>query len=156
MAARSTKSASADTLAPRLSIILSRAAKAVDQVALESIASTGLCLSDFAVLEILLHKGALPVNAIGTRLLLTSGSISTAIDRLQKRRLVRRVPDEKDRRVCQVHLTPSGRRLIKTGYATHAANLERSLSSLSQPEKNQLAALLKKAGLNARTNFNRK
>jgi MarR family 2-MHQ and catechol resistance regulon transcriptional repressor len=151
--ASSPKKRPTDIPAPRLSIILSRAAKTVDQIAHESIQATGLCLSDFAVLEILLHKGPLPVNTIGSTLLLTSGSISTAIDRLQKRKLVRRLPDESDRRVTHVHLTPSGRRLIEKAYAGHSSNLERSLSSLSQPEKNRLALLLKKVGLSARENF---
>lgn len=36
------------------------------------------------VLEALLHKGPLPVNALGEKVLLTSGSITTAVDRLER------------------------------------------------------------------------
>jgi len=46
--------------------------------------------SDFAVLEALLHKGPLPVNEIGKKVLLTSGSMTVAVDRLEQRRLVER------------------------------------------------------------------
>jgi len=57
-----------------------------------------LCGSDFAVLEALLHKGPLPVNEIGKKILLTSGSITVAIDRLEKRGLVERRAHGTDRR----------------------------------------------------------
>ena len=78
-----------------------------------SIAASGLGLSDFAVLEILLHKGPLPVNTIGRQVMLTSGSISTAIDRLEDKGLVRRQACPNDRRVTYVTLTPTGRTLIR-------------------------------------------
>ena len=66
----------------------SHAVMAYDQ---ESIQRSGFSsLSDFAVLEVLLHKGAQPVNAIGEKVMLTSGSITTAVQRLEKRGLVRR------------------------------------------------------------------
>lgn len=47
----------------------------------------GLGDSDFRVLEVLLHKGPLAVNIIGGKVDLTTGSITTAIDRLEKKAL---------------------------------------------------------------------
>ena len=44
-----------------------------------------MCGSDFAVLEALLHKGPLPINEIGKKVLLTSGSITVAVDRLESK-----------------------------------------------------------------------
>jgi MarR family 2-MHQ and catechol resistance regulon transcriptional repressor len=81
-------------------------------------------LSDYAVLEVLLHKGPLPVNRIGEMILLTSGSITTAVQRMEKKGLVRRERSEGDARVVLVHLTDEGRELIGRAFVDHAANLD--------------------------------
>ncbi len=83
-----------------------------------------MCFSDFAILEILLHKGPLPVNTLAERIGLTSGSGTTAIDRLEKRSLVERRPHASDRRTRVVHLTAAGRRLIGKAFERHAADME--------------------------------
>ena len=80
-------------------LILMKAYRALAQVDAGSMAASGLGLSDFAVLEILLHKGPLPVNTIGRQMMLTSGSITTAVDRLEEKQLVRRQACPNDRRV---------------------------------------------------------
>src|ERR1700755_54108 len=89
-------------------LVLGRAAKAVEVRAQESIAHTGLGITDFAILEALLHKGAMPVNTLGRKLLLTSGSITTAVDRLVAKGLVARGEHSEDRRVPGVEATPHG------------------------------------------------
>jgi len=68
-------------------LVLWKAARAVESYAEKSITDLEMCGSDFAVLEALLHKGPLPVNEIGKKILLTSGSITVAVDRLEKRGL---------------------------------------------------------------------
>jgi MarR family transcriptional regulator, 2-MHQ and catechol-resistance regulon repressor len=108
----------------------------------------GLCLgdSDFRVLEVLLHKGPLPVNTIGQKVELTPGSISVAVDRLQKRDLVTRKPDTGDRRIHVVHLTAEGRTTITKAFAHHEREMEQLFRSLPPPERATLVALLKKLG----------
>jgi len=81
------------------------------------------------VLEALLHKGPLPVNEIGKKVLLTSGSMTVAVDRLEQRRLVERRAHGSDRRTRIVRLTKEGRKLITRAYAQHAADLERLASA---------------------------
>jgi MarR family 2-MHQ and catechol resistance regulon transcriptional repressor len=114
-----------------------------------SIEGAGLCASDFAILESLLHKGSLPVNALGKKVLLTTGSITTAVDRLAKRGLVSRRDDPDDRRVRLVELTPAGRRLIKPAFARHEEDLEKVVEVLTPTERTTLVALLRKLGKNA-------
>src|SRR6266487_5256860 len=98
-----------------------------------------MCGSDFAVLEALLHKGPLPINEIGKKILLTSGSITVAIDRLEKRGLVERRAHGTDRRARIVHLTKEGKKLITRAYADHAADMERlSSTSLTRAERETL------------------
>src|SRR5438105_7920533 len=109
-------------------LVLWKAASAVQSYAEESITDLEMCGSDFAVLEALLHKGPLPVNEIGKKILLTSGSITVAVDRLEKRGLVKRRSHGTDRRAMIVHLTKEGRKLITRAYAQHAADLERLAS----------------------------
>lgn len=106
-------------------------------------------LSDFAVLEVLLHKGSLPVNTIGEKVLLTSGSITTAVDRLEKKALVRREKSELDGRVVVVHLTDAGRELIQAAFEEHAANLDRLFRVFNDEERAQFAKLSRKLGVYA-------
>jgi MarR family transcriptional regulator, 2-MHQ and catechol-resistance regulon repressor len=127
-------------------LILMKAYRAVAQVDAGSIAASGLGLSDFAVLEMLLHKGPLPVNTIGRQVMLTSGSITTAVDRLEEKRLVRRQPCPNDRRVTYVTLTTTGRTLIQRVFKVHANRLETVFEPLSAAERSALGTLLKKLG----------
>jgi MarR family 2-MHQ and catechol resistance regulon transcriptional repressor len=109
-----------------------------------------MCGSDFAVLEALLHKGPLPINEIGKKVMLTSGSITMAVDRLEAKGLVERRAHSTDRRAKIVHLTKEGRKLITREYADHAADLERLASaSLTRAECKTLIRLLKKIGYEA-------
>ena len=131
-------------------LVLWKASSAVEAYAERSIEGLEMCGSDFAVLEALLHKGALPVGEIGRKVLLTSGSITVAVDRLEAKGLVERRASADDRRTRIVHLTREGRRLITRAYAGHAADMERLASrSLTQAERQALVRLLKKIGYEA-------
>jgi MarR family 2-MHQ and catechol resistance regulon transcriptional repressor len=131
-------------------LVLWKAANAVQSYAEESISELQMCGSDFAVLEALLHKGPLPINEIGRKVLLTSGSITVAVDRLETRGLVERRAHGTDRRARIVHLTKAGRKLITRLYADHAADMEQLASkSLNRKERETLIRLLKQIGYEA-------
>jgi len=131
-------------------LVLWKAARAVETYAENSIAELEMCGSDFAVLEALLHKGPLPINEIGKKVLLTSGSITVAVDRLESKSLVERRTSGTDRRARIVHLTKDGRELIARVYADHASDMERlAAASLSRTERETLIGLLKKIGYEA-------
>jgi len=136
-------------------LILRKAAHAVELNARNSISRLGLGLSDFAVLEMLLHKGPQPVNVIGKKVLLTSGSISTAIDRLESRNLVRRMPHPDDQRARLVELTEYGGSLIQCAFRQHALDMEGTVAVLTPSERLQLIRLLKKLGTFAESHGNR-
>jgi MarR family 2-MHQ and catechol resistance regulon transcriptional repressor len=127
-------------------LVLWRATRALEARARRSIEGSGLGASDFGVLEMLLHKGPQPVNVIGRKVLLTPGSITTAVDRLESRGLVERRDDPADRRVRLVCLTEPGRRLIVPAYARHEADLEETVSVLTPAERATLVSLLRKLG----------
>jgi MarR family 2-MHQ and catechol resistance regulon transcriptional repressor len=130
-------------------LVLMKAHAAMNEHAHKSIGGTGLCDSDFFVLEVLLHKGPLPVNTIGQKVRLTSGSISVAVDRLEERGLVERTSSSEDRRVRMVRLTDAGCRLIEIAFAEHAKAMEAAAGSLEACERAELLRLLKKLGKGA-------
>ena len=133
-------------------LVLWKAARAVETYAENSIAELEMCGSDFGVLEALLHKGPLPINEIGKKVLLTSGSITVAVDRLESKKLVERRASGTDRRARIVHLTKDGKELITRIYAAHATDMERlAAASLSRAERETLIRLLKKIGYEAAT-----
>jgi MarR family 2-MHQ and catechol resistance regulon transcriptional repressor len=118
----------------------------VEGQARHSVEAAGLCLSDFAVLEALLHKGPLSVGELGRRVLLTSGSITTSIDRLERGGLVERMPASDDRRSRIVHLTESGGALIRARFAAHEQDMDRAFAALSADETRELVTILSKIG----------
>ena len=96
----------------------------MSQIAERSIAETGLGLSDFAALEALLHKGPQTITEIQAKVLLASGSMTAAVDRLERKGLVVRGSAPNDRRAKILELTPEGKRVVEAAFRRHAAELE--------------------------------
>ena len=141
------KEATGEIAAPRLWWVMTRSHRALRLLAEQSIANAGLCLTDFAALEALLHKGALSISEIQDKVQLASGSMTAAIDRLEKHGLVVRKSTASDRRTRIVQLTEEGKRVAAACFEKHASDLEDLMSVLSAHEKQQLYASLKKLGL---------
>src|ERR1700738_4092624 len=136
-----------DTSGVHVWLVLAKAFRTLGAHAEESLhlSRTGLGDSDFRVLEVLLHKGPLPVNTIGPKVWLTPGSISVAVDRLEQKGLVKRKKTD-DRRVRLVELTVKGRTLITKTFREHAAAMEEVAAVLSKDERLILLRLLRKLG----------
>ena len=130
-------------------LVMMKAMRALTRYAAAGIEETGLGLSDFGVLEVLLHKGPLPVNTIGPIVDLTPGSISIAVDRLFAKGLVTRVESTEDRRVRIIALTPRGKDLIVAAFRKHSGQMTRVFSELSGEELHCLEVALKRLGKRA-------
>jgi MarR family transcriptional regulator, 2-MHQ and catechol-resistance regulon repressor len=130
-------------------LVMMRAMRALTRYATAGIEETGLGLSDFGVLEILLSKGPLPVNALGPIVDLTPGSISIAVDRLFAKGLVSRVESAEDRRVRIVSLTPLGKDLIVSAFKKHSGQMKKVFSDLNAEELRGLEVKLKRVGKRA-------
>ena len=133
--------------APRLWLVITKSYRVLSLLAEQSIANAGLCLTDFAALEALLHKGPLTISQIQEKVLLASGSMTAAVDRLEKLGLVVRKASPNDRRARVLELTPQGKRLAASSFEKHAKDLEELMSALSEKELEQLHGSLKKLGL---------
>jgi MarR family 2-MHQ and catechol resistance regulon transcriptional repressor len=130
-------------------LVLMKAHRTLQRSATRSIESSEVGLSDFAVMEMLLHKGPQPVNEIGRRVELTSGAITTAVDRLESRGLVTREAHPSDRRARIVRLTAAGEKQAAEIFAGHKAAMDLAASGLSKTERATLIDLLKKLGTSA-------
>ena len=138
-----------DLSGTHLWLVMMKAHRTLQRLATRSIESSDVGLSDFAVLELLLHKGPQPVNEIGRRIELTSGAITTAVDRLESRGLVTREAHPRDRRARIVRLTAAGKEQAAKTFAGHKAAMDLAASGLSKTERATLIELLKKLGTSA-------
>jgi MarR family 2-MHQ and catechol resistance regulon transcriptional repressor len=140
------KTNEADLSGIHIWLVLWKASRAVEAQAQRSIARFGMVQSDFGVLEALLHRGPLSAKQLGEKVLLTSGSMTAAVDRLAARGLVRREDDAHDRRACIVQLTAAGRRLIERAFAQHRTEMEEALESFPVEDRKALLPLLRRLG----------
>ena len=134
-------------------LVLWKAMRSVEAHSSRSIAGFDMGTTDFGVLEALLHKGPLTVKQLGEKVLLTSGSMTAAIDRLVARGLVSRCDDEKDRRARIIKLTPEGRELIDRAFAEHREAMEKAVAGFSAEDRAALLPLLRRLGRTAQQNF---
>ena len=130
-------------------LVMMKAMRALTRYAAAGIEETGLGLSDFGVLEVLLNKGPLPVNTIGSIVDLTPGSISIAVDRLFAKGLVTRVESTEDRRVRIIALTARGKDLIVPAFRKHSGQMKRVFAELGPEELRSFEVALKKVGKRA-------
>jgi MarR family transcriptional regulator, 2-MHQ and catechol-resistance regulon repressor len=130
-------------------LIMLKAWQSMSRYLLPTLLDEGLGESDFRVLEVLLHKGPMPVNAIGPKVYLNPGSVSVAVDRLHKKGFVSRVESSLDRRVRTVSLTEKGRQLFVPLFRRHTVLIKRAFQDVSPKELEQLEGVLKKIGKRA-------
>src|SRR5437660_12837484 len=146
MRSAATRRRAADVSGTHLWLVLMKAHRALERLATQSIESLEVGLSDFGVMELLLHKGPQPVNEIGRRIDLTSGAITTAVDRLESRGLVARGAHPTDRRARIVRLTPEGQEQAAKLFGGHKSAMDLAANRLSKAERVELIKLLKKLG----------
>ncbi|CAM5189973.1 MarR family 2-MHQ and catechol resistance regulon transcriptional repressor OS=Ureibacillus acetophenoni OX=614649 GN=SAMN05877842_101282 PE=4 SV=1 [Ureibacillus acetophenoni] len=131
----------------KLYIVLSRANKAINEVTNQFFQQNSLNPTEFAVLELLYHKGRQPLQQIGNKILLASGSITYVIDKLEKRGFLARISCPTDRRVTYAEITKEGSDFMDELFPEHEKHLHELLSALTSEEKDIAINLLKKLGL---------
>lgn len=129
-------------------IKLSRAADSVQARLISGKTMKNLTISQFGTLETLYHLGPLCQNELGAKILKSNSNMTTVIDNLEKRGLVRRERDQDDRRMVIVSLTQSGRDLITAVFPQHVEAMVEIFSCLSAEEQETLNNLLRKLGTN--------
>jgi len=133
----------------KLYVVLSRAAAAVYRHAEADIARHGLTSGEFAILEVLYHRGPLLLGEVQRRVLASSGGMTFLVDKLEQRGLVRRLPCETDRRARYAALTDKGHAKMAAIFPTHAEAIRRAVSGLGLADQRAATALLKTLGTEA-------
>ncbi|UOE96369.1 MarR family transcriptional regulator [Alkalihalobacillus sp. LMS39] len=137
-------------LSLKLFIVLSRAYESIITHIEKDIRSYGLNSTEFGVLELLFHKGEQPLQKIGEKILITSGSITYVVDKLQNKGLLQRINCPEDRRITYAHLTKQGKELMETIFPAHLEKIHQVLGGLDAEEKELAITHLKKLGLFAK------
>lgn len=125
---------------------VSRLARHLDLTRGAAFAGHGLEGWEFDVLAALRRAGApyeLSPGALVSQTLVTSGTMTNRVDRLEHRGLVSRRPDPDDRRGVIVALTPAGARVVDGAMADLLAREHQLLSGLSAQDRALLAGLLR-------------
>lgn len=135
----------------KLFIVLSRASKVILEEAHIPSNKYGLNRTEFAVLELLYHKGRQPIQKIGQKILLGSGSMTYVVDKLEKRGLLERVFCEEDKRVTYMSITSEGVELMTAIFPEHAENIESMMASLTVEEQEMAISLIRKLGLSVKS-----
>ncbi len=136
-----------EVLALDVFIKLMRASESVADRIHRDVAESGLTVSQFGVLEALLHLGPLCQKELGTKLLRSGGNITMVVRNLERRGLVRRVRSPENRRFVTVSLTEEGRRLIRRLFPTHVRAVVREMAVLSAADLERFGGLCRRIGV---------
>jgi len=133
-------------LALKLFVVLSRAHSAIEAHLQANVAGNGLTMTEFAILEVLYHKGPLLLGEVQRRILVSSGGITYLVDRLEQKGLVERKDCPEDRRARYAALTPQREELISRIFPDHARCIEELMGALDEEEQQQAVELLRTLG----------
>jgi MarR family 2-MHQ and catechol resistance regulon transcriptional repressor len=138
-------------LSLKLFVVLSKAYKVIMDRAVKDMKRNGLSAAEFSVLELLYHKGRMPLQPIGDKILVTSGSITYTVDKLEQKCYLKRVECADDRRVTYAEITEAGKDLFDRIFPPHAELVESLMEGLTPDEKQQAIMLIKKLGYYAQS-----
>lgn len=136
-----------DNLSLDLFVVMSKANRAVTLAVEKQIKSLNINPTEFGILEVIYHKGTLPIQQVAEKILISSSRISYAINQLEEKGLIKRIPCQKDKRVIYAALTQAGQDFMDSVFEQHTQDIERIFSVLSDEEKKTLIKLNKKLGL---------
>lgn len=138
------------TSATSLWLVLMKAYRSMEAYIESTVAAQGIGLSDFTILEILLHKGPMSMSQIGEKVLLANPSMTAAADRLEKLGYISRCSGASDRRVRTLDLTKEGRKVIRKIFAQHEQDLEAVMTEVCPTMREPVRTALKRIGLAAK------
>lgn len=126
--------------------VLNRATQSIQDALKKDVARNGLNLNEFAVLELLYHKGDQPIQSLGKKILVASSSITYVVDKLEKKGYIHRRPCTDDRRVMYAAITESGNEFMDAAFPEHEKKIESIFNEWSDEEIETTINLLKRLG----------
>jgi len=125
-------------------VVFTRAEQKIHKMEYETIKAGGLTNSQFAVLEVLYHKGDLKICDIIEKILTTSGNITVVIKNLEKDGLIRKYANTEDKRSILISITDKGKKIMDDIFPNHVDNINNIFNILTIEEKLELKKILKK------------
>jgi MarR family transcriptional regulator, 2-MHQ and catechol-resistance regulon repressor len=130
----------------KLLVVLSKAYKVIMDRAAKDMKRNGLSAVEFSIMELLNQEGKIPLQRIGDKIIVTSGSITYTVDKLEEKGYLKRVSCPEDRRITYAEMTTSGKELFNRIFPAHADFVEALMGALTSEEKQIAITLLKKLG----------
>lgn len=146
MGKRSTQYDEETQRALSLWVVINRAHASITRRAEEDIKKRGFGYTEWSIMEFLYHKGQQPMARLGERILITSGSVTYIVDKLEQRGLVKRQPCQEDRRIVYAVLTEKGRAVMEKEFPEHAEQILALMGVLTPTEQERVKEYLKKLG----------
>jgi MarR family transcriptional regulator, 2-MHQ and catechol-resistance regulon repressor len=124
--------------------MLMQTSRAIQERIRDDMAKNNLTITEFAVLEVLFHKGKQTIQQLASSVLISSGSMTYVIDKLEQKALLKRNACPEDRRVIHITLIENGLELMNNIMPKHEEFVDFTFDSLTSNEKENLVRLLKK------------
>lgn len=134
----------------KLFVVLSRASKVILEESNGLIEQYGLNPTEFGVLELLHHRGRQPIQKIGQKILLRSGSMTYVVNQLQEKGFLKRIYCEEDKRITYIAITDKGIELVESIFPKHVEKIEELMNALDVKEQEDAIQLIKKLGLSVK------
>lgn len=134
----------------KLFVVLSRASKVILEESNGLIEQYGLNPTEFGVLELLHHRGRQPIQKIGQKILLRSGSMTYVVNQLQEKGFLKRIYCEEDKRITYIAITDKGIELVESIFPKHVEKIEELMNGLDVKEQEDAIQLIKKLGLSVK------
>ncbi|GEN87869.1 MarR family transcriptional regulator [Oceanobacillus sp. FSL W8-0428] len=135
-----------ENLSLKTFVITMKASKALEEVTKQDIKKHGMRASDFAILEALYHKGRQTIREISESVLISTGSITYVIDKLEKKELLIRTNCPDDRRAVYLEITDRGKQTMDDIFPKHQLVIEELFEGISESDKETVIEVLKKVG----------
>ncbi len=137
----------------KLMIVLKKLYKTLNDSLAKDLKRLGISVTDYAILSVLESTGAIPMQKLGELVLITSGTITYATDRILKVGLVKKIQDEFDKRKFLIELTETGYETLKNINSEHLPYLGKVLGSFSGDELDEITGTIKKLGISVQENM---
>lgn len=134
--------------------VFMKASQSVEKLIKQDFLKKEINLNEYAVMELLYHRGEMPIQSIGKRVLMGSGSITYVIDKLEKKGFLYRKPCEEDRRKMFACITDAGKEYMDIRVKEQEALITKVFAEWDDEEVGTAIDLLKRVGKYAESLLN--
>ncbi|PAE37857.1 MarR family winged helix-turn-helix transcriptional regulator [Bacillus sp. 7884-1] len=125
-------------------LLLMQTSKAIQERIRDEMSKNKLSITEFSVLEVLFYQGKQTIQQIGNRILITSGSMTYVIDKLEQKGVIKRNDCREDRRVIHITLTAEGMEMMENIMPKYQEMVDSFFGDLTDDESQLLVNSLKK------------